>query len=123
MPTKSGLTKAVEKGDRYGGEGRDNARRVRVIYRALRASHGTGRSRAETEVHCLRVAELQVLAENLRRALLATKEPTDAAINGVTRAESTAARAGRVLDALAPPKTAADKWAEAWEQAQQGEDE
>jgi hypothetical protein len=123
VATNSTLTKRVEKADRYGHDGQDNARRVRMIYRALKASHGTGRSRAETELHCLKVAELQVLAENLRRTLLATKEPTDAAISGAVRAESTAARAARVLDEIAPPKTAADKWAEAWEQAQQGEDE
>lgn len=114
MATTSSLTKAVEKGDRYGRDGRDNARRVRVLYRALRISHGAGRSRAETEAHCLKVSELTVASENLRAMLLATAEPTDATINAVTRSESTAARAARVLDKLAPPKTDADKMAEVW---------
>jgi outer membrane murein-binding lipoprotein Lpp len=120
MATKSNLTKSVEKGDRYGRDGRENARRVRVLYRALRTSHGAGRSRAETEAHCLKVSELTIAAENLRAKLLATAEPTDAMINAVTRAESTASRAGRVLDKLAPPKTENDRWAEAWERAQEG---
>jgi hypothetical protein len=122
MATKSNLTRSIEKGDRYGRDGRDNARRVQALYRALRASHGPGLSRTQTEAACLRVAELQTLAESLRRKLLAMEEPTDAMINAVTRAESTAARAGRVLDKLAPPKTQADKWAEAWERAQQGDE-
>jgi hypothetical protein len=123
VPTKSSLTKAVEKADRYGHDGRDNARRVRVLYRALRTSHGVGRSRAETEALCLKVAELTVAAENIRAMLLAIAEPNDAIINDVTRMEGAMARAAQRLDKLAPPKTAADKWAEEWEQAQQGQDE
>jgi hypothetical protein len=116
MPTKSSLTKAVERCDRYGHDGRDNARRVRTLYRSMRAAHGTGPSPAETEAACLGVAELKILAENLRRTLLATKEPSDAAINGATRAESTAARAQRALDKMAPPKTAADRQAEVFKE-------
>ena len=123
MATKSKLTRTVEKQDRYGRENRDNARRVHLLYRSLLASHGAGTNRAVTESHCLRVAELTIIAENLRAMLLATAEPTDAMTNSVTRAESTAARAARVLEKLAPPKTEADKWAEAWQRSQPSEDQ
>ena len=53
------------------------------------------------------------------RLKLKTEEPTPALINSITRLESTAARAERALDKLAPAKTEADAWAEAWRKSQQ----
>lgn len=120
MATKSKLTQSVDRGDRYGPEARDKSRRVQTLYRALLASHGTGPSRTVVEAQCLKVAELVAGAEALRAALLASESPSAALINSVTRLKSTAARAERALDKLAPPKTDADAWAEAWEKSQQG---
>jgi hypothetical protein len=98
--------------------------RARDVFQGLVRQIGRDRVNIVVETHALRVAELTTAAETLREQLLATTEaPSASLINSITRLESTAARAERALFKLAPPKTAADRWAEAWQQAQQTEDE
>jgi hypothetical protein len=94
---------------------------ARDLFQGLVRQIGRDRVDITIEAHCLKVAELMAACEALRAKT--TEEPTPALVNSVTRLESTAARAGRALAKLAPPKSEADAFAEAWERAQRGDDE
>lgn len=81
-------------------------RRVRDLFQGFLARVGTDAD-IVTKAHCLQVAELIAIAEELRDKATGN-ELLPAMVNAVTRAESTAARAERALFKDAPSAAEAD---------------
>ena len=83
-------------------------RRVRDLFQGFMARVGT-EADIVTQAHCLQVAELMAIAEELR-AKAKGEELRPDMVNAITRAESTAARAERALFKDVPDaEAAADK--------------
>jgi hypothetical protein len=80
--------------------------RAMDLFNGLVRKIGRGRLDIHTEMHAVKVAELQAGCEALR-LMMKTAEPSAELINSITRLESTAARAERALFKAVPPKAEA----------------
>jgi hypothetical protein len=77
--------------------------RAMDLFNRLTRKIGRGRLDIHTEMHAIKVAELQAGCEALR-LMMKTTEPSAELINSITRLESTTARAERALFKAVPPK-------------------